>query len=122
MVAGRAWEVGIFDAIGWPRALVIATVASCWDADRLDIPRVGVAPIGEFMSTPVWREVRPLSARIHASGVTSAGAGLDGLRSVRRRPARGVRLARAHGIGRGCGRRMAARPVRTPHGACVLER
>ena len=43
------------------------------DADRLDLPRVGVAPIGKSMSTPVWREVQPLSTRIHASGVTSAG-------------------------------------------------
>ena len=73
MVAARAWEVGALDGIGWPRDLVVATVGCCWDADRLDLPRVGVAPTAEFMSTPVWREVQPLSARIHAGGVTSAG-------------------------------------------------
>ena len=30
-------------------------------------------PDREFMPTPVWREVQPLSARSRASGVTSAG-------------------------------------------------
>jgi uncharacterized protein len=73
MVAARAWEVGAFDRIGWPRDLVVATVGCCWDADRLDLPRVGVAPAEQFMSTPVWRDVQPLAARIHAGGVTSAG-------------------------------------------------
>jgi uncharacterized protein len=58
MVAARAGEAGVFDGIGWPGDLVVATVGCCWDADRLDLPRVGVQPAERFMSTPVWREVR----------------------------------------------------------------
>lgn len=27
------------------------TIASCWDADRLDLPRVGVTPATRFLST-----------------------------------------------------------------------
>jgi uncharacterized protein len=66
MVATRAWEAGIFQQTGWPRDLVVATVGCCWDADRLDLPRVGIAPCAAFMSTGAWREVQALSARIHA--------------------------------------------------------
>ena len=70
MVAARAWEAGAFDGIGWPRDLAVATVGCCWDADRLDLPRVGVVPTEAFMSTPVWREVQQISARMHARGQT----------------------------------------------------
>lgn len=31
------------------------TVGTCWDADRLDLGRVGIEPDPEFMSTPVGR-------------------------------------------------------------------
>jgi uncharacterized protein len=68
MVAARAEEAGLFAEIGWPRDLVVATVGCCWDADRLDLPRVGVVPAARFMSTPVWREVQALAARIHGLG------------------------------------------------------
>lgn len=27
------------------------TIGCCWDADRLDLPRVGISPHGDFMST-----------------------------------------------------------------------
>ena len=33
------------------------TIATCWDADRLDIGRVGVVPDPEFMSTEFGREI-----------------------------------------------------------------
>lgn len=33
------------------------TVGVCWDADRLDLPRVGVTPIAILMSTKVGKEV-----------------------------------------------------------------
>ena len=33
------------------------TIGTCWDADRLDIGRVGVAPDGRFMSTAFGREI-----------------------------------------------------------------
>lgn len=65
MVAERAWEAGMIAELGWPRDLAVATVGCCWDADRLDLPRAGITPSAPLMSTPAWREVAPLSARIH---------------------------------------------------------
>ena len=35
------------------------TVAACWDADRLDLPRVGATLRPELLSTTVARESRP---------------------------------------------------------------
>lgn len=32
------------------------TIGCCWDADRLDLPRVGIQPSPEFMSTTAGRE------------------------------------------------------------------
>lgn len=33
------------------------TIGTCWDADRLDLGRVGVIPAPEFMSTDFGREI-----------------------------------------------------------------
>src|SRR5262249_31574919 len=33
------------------------TIGTCWDADRLDLGRVGLAPSAEFMSTAFGREI-----------------------------------------------------------------
>jgi uncharacterized protein len=33
------------------------TIATCWDADRLDLGRVGIIPSREFMSTDFGREI-----------------------------------------------------------------
>lgn len=33
------------------------TIASCWDADRLDLDRVGILPHPKFMSTDFGREI-----------------------------------------------------------------
>lgn len=33
------------------------TIATCWDADRLDLGRVGIIPLAEFMSTAFGREI-----------------------------------------------------------------
>ena len=33
------------------------TVGTCWDADRLDLGRVGIIPSGKFMSTDFGKEV-----------------------------------------------------------------
>lgn len=32
------------------------TIATCWDADRLDLGRVGITPSPEFMNTEFGRE------------------------------------------------------------------
>lgn len=31
------------------------TIGTCWDADRLDLPRVGINPMSRFMSTPAGK-------------------------------------------------------------------
>jgi uncharacterized protein len=33
------------------------TIGCCWDADRLDLPRVGIEPHRDFMSTAVGRNL-----------------------------------------------------------------
>ncbi|MFO7964266.1 MAG: hypothetical protein R6U50_10130 [Desulfobacterales bacterium] len=33
------------------------TIGTCWDADRLDLGRIGIAPDPEFMSTDFAREI-----------------------------------------------------------------
>jgi len=33
------------------------TIATCWDADRLDLPRAGITPRPRFFSTPLGREL-----------------------------------------------------------------
>jgi len=33
------------------------TIATCWDADRLDLPRVGIIPDPERMGTPLGRRL-----------------------------------------------------------------
>jgi len=33
------------------------SIGTCWDADRLDLGRVGVIPSVNFMSTPAGKEV-----------------------------------------------------------------
>jgi uncharacterized protein len=64
LVAARAWERGAFEGLPWPRDLLVTTIGCCWDADRLDLPRVGVWPAERYMSTPAWREVAELSAAL----------------------------------------------------------
>jgi uncharacterized protein len=34
-----------------------ATIGTCWDADRLELPRVEITPDPEFMSTPTGKRV-----------------------------------------------------------------
>ena len=65
MVARQASDNGLFDRLDWPRDLLTRTVGCCWDADRLDLPRVGIHPVPELMSTAGWRDVLTLSLRIH---------------------------------------------------------
>lgn len=33
------------------------TIGCCWDADRLDLPRVGIRPESTYMSTPMGRSL-----------------------------------------------------------------
>ncbi|WP_229723709.1 hypothetical protein [Deinococcus aerolatus] len=38
------------------------TVGACWDADRLDLPRVGIQPQARYLSTVAGRAVFPAAA------------------------------------------------------------
>jgi uncharacterized protein len=58
MTAQQAFEAGLLPGVAWQRELLVATIGCCWDADRLDLPRVGIVPDARFMSTPSWRHVR----------------------------------------------------------------
>ena len=58
MTAREASEADVFPDVTWQPELVVATVGCCWDADRLDLPRVGIIPEARFMSTARWRQVR----------------------------------------------------------------
>jgi uncharacterized protein len=58
MTARQASEAGLLPSVAWQPELLLATVGCCWDADRLDLPRVGIVPDARFMSTPSWRHVR----------------------------------------------------------------
>jgi uncharacterized protein len=58
MTAPEALEAGLLAGGDWDPGLVVATVGCCWDADRLDLPRVGIVPDGRLMSTSAWRRVQ----------------------------------------------------------------
>ena len=70
LVARQALAVGLLEGLDGPSDLVARTIGCCWDADRLDLPRVGIHPRPEFMSTASWREVLAQSLRIHEQGRT----------------------------------------------------
>jgi uncharacterized protein len=38
------------------------TVGTCWDADRLDLGRVGIIPSPTFMSTPTGKRIAELGS------------------------------------------------------------
>ena len=40
------------------------TIGTCWDADRLDLGRVGTCPSARYMSTPAGRELAAGSSRM----------------------------------------------------------
>ena len=40
-----------------------ATIGTCWDADRLDLPRVGITPAAKFMSTAYGKELAQIARR-----------------------------------------------------------
>ncbi len=53
-IACEAYDLGLFDGIDLPEQWVIDTVGCCWDADRLDLNRLGSEPKAELMSTEYW--------------------------------------------------------------------
>ena len=43
------------------------TVQACWDADRLDLGRVGIKPRAEYLCTPFARQVQVIEAALERS-------------------------------------------------------
>ena len=75
MVAREAYQLGLLAGIEGASDLLIRTIGCCWDADRLDLPRVGIWPSGDLMSTSCWQEVLALSERIHGGPCDRDGLG-----------------------------------------------
>lgn len=66
MTADEAYFQGVLDIEGWTEDELVETVAACWDADRLDLLRLGVPPNARYMSTECWRDVLPYSQKLHS--------------------------------------------------------
>lgn len=56
---------GWFEGLEGDRGKILDTVACCWDADRLDLLRLGFEPDPARMSTPYWDELVPLAKRLN---------------------------------------------------------
>lgn len=62
--ARDACEQGLFDGIGLPDLWMIDTAGCCWDADRLDLSRLGRSPIARYMSTRYWMSLVDVATRM----------------------------------------------------------
>lgn len=56
MTAYEAYTSGLLRGTTYSREDVINIVGCCWDADRLDLPRVGIKPHPRYMTTDVWNK------------------------------------------------------------------
>jgi len=65
MTAEEAVRTGALLVLEYDDATTMACVGACWDADRLDLLRLGIRPHAERMSTPVWKQVLPLALQEH---------------------------------------------------------
>ena len=59
------YELPIEQYSTWTRETILNTLGCCWDADRLDLLRLGIVPHEAKMSTPYWHEVLPLAAKLN---------------------------------------------------------
>ena len=65
LTADEAYFQGLLDIDGWSEDAVIEAVGAAWDADRLDLLRLGIEPLRRFMSTSGWRDVLPYASQLH---------------------------------------------------------
>lgn len=65
MTAVDAVDTGVIELPGEPRRPLIAFVGCCWDADRLDLLRLGMTPRPERMSTGHWEAILPRARAEH---------------------------------------------------------
>lgn len=63
----EAHHMGFFEHINVHKEDVIRIIGCCWDADRLDLIRLGIPPREKYMSTPYWGELVTLSERLNGS-------------------------------------------------------
>ncbi len=66
MAAEEAYYRGYLDGTGWDEATAIQVIGCCWDADRLDLMRLGRRPRPDLMSTEHWQALVPLAERLNA--------------------------------------------------------
>lgn len=59
------YEYPLIDKTAWSRESLLNTLGCCWDADRLDLLRLGIIPRETKMSTPYWHDVLPLAAKLN---------------------------------------------------------
>lgn len=59
------YQHSLKDNLTWSRDDILNTLGCCWDADRLDLLRLGIAPQESKMSTPYWDDVLPLAAKLN---------------------------------------------------------
>lgn len=59
------YELPIVDNSTWSRESTLNTIGCCWDADRLDLLRLGIVPDESMMSTPYWKEILPLASKLN---------------------------------------------------------
>lgn len=62
-IAEEAYDLGLLEGIDMDEDVVITTVGCCWDADRLELLRLGCHPDPELMSTEYWDQLK-LEARL----------------------------------------------------------
>ena len=65
VTAGEAARLGWLEGLPWERERALLTIGACWDADRLDLLRLGMEPLAHKMSTPGWAEVAAYAYRVH---------------------------------------------------------
>ena len=63
--ADEGQYAGWFDDLEGKKGTILDTMACCWDADRLDLLRIGIEPDPYRMSTPYWEELLPLARRLN---------------------------------------------------------
>ena len=65
LAVDEAYHSGWFEHLCWGKSELLNTIGCCWDADRLDLLRLGIEPDGARMSTLYWEELLPLARRLN---------------------------------------------------------
>lgn len=65
LAAEEAFHSGWFIDLPWEKSDLLNTIGCCWDADRLDLLRLGIEPDHARMSTPYWEEPLPRARRLN---------------------------------------------------------